>query len=72
MRLPDRRFARHGTAEFFISSRGLGYLLSDQICLANMPLAWACIVIAAVLGIAFYYLVAAAEKWLKPWHSSQL
>lgn len=57
--------------EFFISSRGLGYLLSDQIRLANMPLAWACIVIAAILGIAFYYLVAAAEKWLMPWHSSQ-
>jgi NitT/TauT family transport system permease protein len=57
--------------EFFISSRGLGYLLSDQIRLANMPLAWACIVIAAILGIAFYYLVIAAEKWLMPWHSSQ-
>jgi NitT/TauT family transport system permease protein len=57
--------------EFFISSRGLGYLLSDQIRLANMPLAWACIVIAAILGILLYYVVEVAENWLIPWHVNQ-
>ncbi|OBZ13942.1 ABC transporter permease [Bacillus sp. FJAT-26390] len=57
--------------EFFISSRGLGYLLSDQIKLANMPLAWSCIVIAAVLGIVLYYLVQLAERLVIPWHVAQ-
>ncbi|WP_169085417.1 ABC transporter permease [Paenibacillus sp. PL91] len=57
--------------EFFISSRGLGYLLSDQIKLANMPLAWSCIVIAAVLGIVLYYLVQLVERLVIPWHAAQ-
>lgn len=57
--------------EFFISSRGLGYLLSDQIKLANMPLAWSCIVIAAVLGILLYYLVQLVERLVIPWHVAQ-
>ncbi|MBD0380253.1 ABC transporter permease [Paenibacillus sedimenti] len=57
--------------EFFISSRGLGYLLSDQIRLANMPLAWACIVIAAILGIALYTMIQWIEKISIPWSISQ-
>lgn len=57
--------------EFFISSKGLGYLLSDQIRLANMPLAWSCIVLAAVLGIVLYYIVQFAERIAIPWHVAQ-
>lgn len=57
--------------EFFISSRGLGYLLSDQIKLANMPLAWSCIVIAAILGIILYYIVQLIERLVIPWHIAQ-
>ncbi|MDF2722672.1 MAG: binding-protein-dependent transport system inner rane component, partial [Paenibacillus sp.] len=57
--------------EFFISSRGLGFLLSDQIKLANMPLAWSCIVIAAVMGITLYYAVQLAERIAIPWHAAQ-
>lgn len=57
--------------EFFISSRGLGYLLSDQIKLANMPLAWSCIVIAAILGILLYYTVQLIERLVIPWHIAQ-
>lgn len=57
--------------EFFISSRGLGYLLSDQIKLANMPLAWSCIVIAALLGIILYYIVQLIERLVIPWHIAQ-
>lgn len=53
--------------EFFIASQGLGYLLSDQIRLANMPLAWSCIVIAAILGIVLYETVVLAEKRLLHW-----
>ncbi|UUZ85245.1 ABC transporter permease subunit [Paenibacillus sp. P26] len=33
--------------EFFFSSRGLGYLLSNSIKVAKMPLGWSCIVLAA-------------------------
>lgn len=57
--------------EFFISSRGLGFLLSDQIKLGNMPLAWSCITIAAALGIVLFYLVQLAEKLAIPWHVAQ-
>lgn len=53
--------------EFFIASRGLGYLLSDQIRLANMPVAWACIVIAAILGIVLYTIIQFLEKRFIPW-----
>ncbi|WP_339305269.1 ABC transporter permease [Paenibacillus sp. FSL R5-0519] len=57
--------------EFFIASQGLGYLLSDQIRLANMPLAWSCIVIAAALGIVLYEAVVLAEKRLIPWNRAR-
>lgn len=57
--------------EFFVSSRGLGYLLSDQIRLGSMSLAWACIVIAAILGIVLYYVVQLAERLAIPWHVAQ-
>ncbi|WP_201008640.1 ABC transporter permease [Paenibacillus glycanilyticus] len=57
--------------EFFISSRGLGFLLSDQIKLGNMPIAWSCIVIAAVLGIALYYLIQLIERIAIPWHAAR-
>lgn len=57
--------------EFFISSRGLGFLLSDQIKLGNMPIAWSCIIIAAVLGIALYYFVQLLERIAIPWHVAQ-
>ncbi|MCP1423433.1 NitT/TauT family transport system permease protein [Paenibacillus xylanexedens] len=58
--------------EFFIASQGLGYLLSDQIRLANMPLAWSCIVIAAALGIVLYEAVVLAEKRLMPWNRARI
>ncbi|MCM3631533.1 ABC transporter permease [Paenibacillus glycanilyticus] len=57
--------------EFFISSRGLGFLLSDQIKLGNMPIAWSCIVIAAVLGIVLYYCIQLIERLAVPWHVAQ-
>ncbi|MFC5470113.1 ABC transporter permease [Cohnella suwonensis] len=48
--------------EFFFSSRGLGYLLSNSIKVAKMPLGWSCIVVAAIAGILFYLIVEALEK----------
>jgi NitT/TauT family transport system permease protein len=50
--------------DFFIASRGLGCLLSDQIRLANLPLAWACIGIAAILGIVLYTIIQLVENAL--------
>ena len=57
--------------EFFVSSRGLGYLLSNSIKVAKMPLGWACIVMAAVVGVLFYLLVERLEKLFIRWHPSQ-
>ncbi|WP_239004654.1 ABC transporter permease [Paenibacillus tepidiphilus] len=57
--------------EFFFSSRGLGYLLSNSIKVAKMPLGWSCIVLAAIAGVLFYLIVERLEKVFIKWHSSQ-
>ncbi|MCI3922251.1 ABC transporter permease [Paenibacillus sp. TRM 82003] len=57
--------------EFFVSSRGLGYLLSNSIKVAKMPLGWACIVAAAIAGILLYFTAERLEKRFLAWHSSQ-
>ncbi|MNC83471.1 hypothetical protein D3C75_1374470 [compost metagenome] len=57
--------------EFFFSSRGLGYLLSNSIKVAKMPLGWSCIVLAAIAGVIFYLVVERLEKVFIKWHSSQ-
>lgn len=56
--------------EFFFSSRGLGYLLSNSIKVAKMPLGWSCIVLAAIAGVVFYLIVERMEKIFIKWHSS--
>ena len=57
--------------EFFYASKGLGYLLSNSIKVAQMPLGWACIVIAAIVGITFYLAVELLEKIFMKWHPSE-
>ncbi|WP_238996605.1 ABC transporter permease [Paenibacillus pinistramenti] len=57
--------------EFFYSSRGLGYLLSNSIKIAQMPLGWSCIVVAALAGILFYLVVERLEKAFLKWHPSR-
>ncbi len=57
-------------AEFFNAQRGLGVTLSNNIQVAKMPLAWATIVVAAVLGLILYGLVSLAERAAIPWHVS--
>lgn len=57
--------------EFFYSSKGLGYLLSNSIKVAKMPLGWACIVMAAIVGVCFYLLVEGLEKIFIKWHASE-
>lgn len=57
--------------EFFFSSKGLGYLLSNSIKVAKMPLGWSCIVLAAIAGVLFYLVVERLEKVFIKWHPSQ-
>lgn len=57
-------------AEFFNAQRGLGVTLSTNIQVAKMPIAWAAIVVAAVLGLALYAVVGGIERALIPWHVS--
>jgi NitT/TauT family transport system permease protein len=57
-------------SEFFNAQRGLGVTLSNNIQVAKMPLAWAAIVAAALLGLALYGLVSLAERRSIPWHAS--
>ncbi|GAE25411.1 permease protein of ABC transporter [Halalkalibacter wakoensis JCM 9140] len=57
--------------EFFFSSRGLGYLLSNSVKVAQMPLGWACIVVAALVGVLFYTVVERLEKVFLRWHPSK-
>lgn len=57
--------------EFFFSSQGLGYLLSNSIKVAQMPLGWSCIVMAAIVGVVFYLLIEELEKRFMKWHPSE-
>ncbi|WP_438447608.1 ABC transporter permease [Gorillibacterium sp. sgz5001074] len=57
--------------EFFYSSRGLGYLLSNSIKVAKMPLGWACITVAALAGVLLYLIVERLEKLFIRWHPSE-
>lgn len=57
-------------AEFFNAQHGLGVTLSNNIQVAKMPIAWAAIVVAALLGLALYALVSLIERAVIPWHVS--
>ena len=57
-------------AEFFNAQRGLGVTLSNNIQVARMPIAWAAIVAAALVGLALYALVSLLERAIIPWHVS--
>ena len=53
--------------EFIGSNDGLGNLLLVANSQINMPLAFACLIGLAVIGIGLYGAVAAVELALKPW-----
>lgn len=57
--------------EFFFSSQGLGYLLSNSIKVAKMPLGWSCIVMASIVGVLFYLTIQFLEKRFLRWHASE-
>jgi NitT/TauT family transport system permease protein len=53
--------------EFIGSNAGLGNLLLVANSQVNIPLAFACLIGLAVIGIGLYAAVAAVELGLKPW-----
>ncbi len=58
-------------SEFFYSSKGLGYLISNSVKVAKMSQGWAGICFAALIGILLYTLITIFEKFALKWHSSQ-
>ena len=58
-------------SEFFASYAGIGFELSNALKTAKMPLAWAYITLAAIIGIAMYLLVTLVERFAIQWHASQ-
>jgi NitT/TauT family transport system permease protein len=57
--------------EFFGGPRArLGTLITQEAGGFNFAGAWAAIVMASVIGIAFYLLVLLAERRLMPWYTS--
>ena len=59
-------------AEFFGGSvKFLGVYIKTEANILHTTNAWAAIVVACLIGIAFYLVVAAAERMLMPWHVSQ-
>jgi NitT/TauT family transport system permease protein len=57
-------------AEFFNAQRGLGVTLSTNIQVAKMPIAWAAIVMAAIVGLTLFGAVSLIERAVIPWHVS--
>lgn len=57
-------------SEFFYSSRGLGYMLSNSVKIAKMQLGWACIILSALFGILLYALIVLVERRATRWHVS--
>jgi NitT/TauT family transport system permease protein len=57
--------------EYFGGPRGtLGVYILQEAKLFRFPEAWAAILVASLLGIGFYLLIIALERWLIPWHAS--
>lgn len=54
-------------AEFTGSDQGLGYVIVASGASADTPLAFAAIVLLAVMSVSLFYLVAAAQRLLLPW-----
>ena len=48
----------------------LGRIIVESASFLRMADAWAAIIIAAALGIAFYLVISAAERAVMPWHPS--
>jgi len=59
-------------AEFFGSPiKGMGFRISTEVGRLALDMVWAEIVVAAIVGSAFYGAVALAERVVTFWHPSQ-
>jgi len=57
--------------EFFGGPRAtLGVFITQEAAGFDFARAWAAILMASIIGIAFYTLVVMAERWIMPWHAS--
>jgi|DewCreStandDraft_5_1066085.scaffolds.fasta_scaffold04115_4 NitT/TauT family transport system permease protein len=58
-------------AEFFGGfTKALGVYIKSEASLLHLDEAWAAIIVACVLGIAFYWVIALIERLALPWHVS--
>lgn len=53
--------------EFAGANQGLGYVIQFASTQLDTPLIFAALIVVSVLGLAFYYIVEFAERWLVPW-----
>ena len=59
-------------AEFFSAISGLGMAMNRALVGFDLPLAWATMAIAGVVGVACYLLVGLGRALRRfPWHASQ-
>jgi NitT/TauT family transport system permease protein len=57
--------------EYFGGSiQALGVQIENSVTLFDLPLAWAAIVVASAMGIAFYILIGSVERFTMGWHPS--
>jgi NitT/TauT family transport system permease protein len=57
--------------EYFGGSiQALGVQIENSVTLFDLPLAWAAIVVASSMGIAFYALIGVVERFTMAWHPS--
>ena len=52
------------------STDALGVQIQSSVALAQYELAWAAILVASILGIAFYAAIALVERFALSWHPS--
>ena len=52
------------------ASEALGRIIVENAAFLRFSTAWAAIIIAAALGIAFYLIIIALERVVMPWHAS--
>lgn len=56
-------------AEFVGADAGLGYLIQTSMAFFRTPLAFAAVVVLALMGMILFALVGLVERWLFPWSS---
>lgn len=54
-------------AEFVGAEAGLGYLIQTSMAFFRTPLAFAAVVVLALMGMILFVLVGLVERWLFPW-----